>query len=113
MSVELCTICLESLDDNDINLFFCSQCNNKYHKNCIFEMVKFNRSQGKTSKCPICREEIYLFAMILLYKTQDEIIRDGNTHMNMANERTPLISTRCRHITCRFLLCFSGRCFFN
>ena len=58
--------CEEHKDDNDINLFFCSQCNNKYHKNCIFEIVKFNRSQGKTSKCPICREEIYFFAMIFV-----------------------------------------------
>ena len=103
-------------NDIDIDLFFCSRCNNKFHKKCIFQIIIFNRSEGKTSHCPLCREEIFLFSMILFppgsSQTQDEILyRDSHTHI--ANERTPLILTRCRHISCRFLLCCSGRCLYN
>ena len=112
-SIELCTICLESLNSCKPHLFFCTNCNNRFHKKCIYHMIKFNRSQNKSSNCPICRKEINLaFSMIPLPPDRIAYYETELRHRQIANERTPLISTRCRHITCRIFLLCSGRCFF-
>lgn len=62
----LCPICLEILDLDDLSLHIKLQCGHEFCKNCIVKWYNGNNYQNKL--CPLCRKNIQITDISKTYK---------------------------------------------
>ena len=67
---DMCAICLEKINDSDINL----KCNHNYHSKCIIKWIKLENN------CPICRN-------IINNDKQLEILLTSSLNKNEENKK--------------------------
>lgn len=68
--MEVCSICLENLKDNDIIL----SCKHIFHLECLIKLKQF--------KCPLCRKKFNIRKLLNLSESDIVCFEDSINHFN-------------------------------